>query len=1406
MNEERRNPFPGLRPFEYHEYELFFGREEQYEEMIARLSETRFLAVVGTSGSGKSSLVKAGLLPALYGGLMMSAGPSWRIAVFRPKDDPIRELALALNHNRVFGDRSKTNGSSDFKLSESTNWSNLCAKVAKEANEKERNPSGRVLEVLSADNRTIVSGVSQEGDIKDRSKIVQAFNGILKLRDFYRVDDFRGVPFSSEVRELLARDQDSLTEREVQKLNRLLLEASFPQEIANKIESQAQITEVGLRRGDLGLIEVAREAKMAREENLLVVVDQFEELFRYARISENGPHGNQAAAFVKLLLQASAQTDIPIYVVLTMRSDYLGDCAKFWGLPEAINKGQYLIPRLTRDQRREAIQGPIGLRGAKITPQLVNQLLNDMGDDPDQLPILQHALMRTWDQWEKTGSYHEPIEMSHYEAIGKMAEALSIHADEAYEELPDDRSREIAERIFRCLAERGTGHSEVRRPTGVSELNAITGATFKELNSVLNVFRKEGRSFLLPAARKPLRRETLIDISHESLIRNWKKLRQWVNREVDSANVYRRLVQTARLHEQNQAGTLTDLEVHYASRWKNENKPNVVWASRYHLSLTRDEKTTTETTSDQEADRDNKIFEGAMSFLAESQDMSNRKARTRKLTKILVVASVFLVVMVPLLVLQLLRMNTESRVRARLTYSAEMKLAQRELENGNVAEVNRLLHDAQGTQGQAATMNLLSWDRLLPARDDTALRGFEWHHFWKLTHNETSTIGRYEDAIISLAYLSGSDTLAMAESKGEIMLWDAAKGNLPIKSIGAPPEASFVAFASDRKSVAIAQQNGSIGLWELSPDLSRLTAKRELRSAQFPPVDSIAYSPNGRYVVAGMQGYVTVWPVNGDEKPYIIAFSSSDKNNHVSLAFSSDNHWLAIGLNQIVKLVDLTTRQAVSEINLANVTVENSTPSQAPGPHVSQHVEMAQNPPKRAAPITCLAFSPNGQILAMGRRDTNITLWDLNTNSYLLSLKGHSMEVLALVFSNEHQGALASASRDGGIKIWNMKKLSESGDAKTKEEKLRNEAQTLNGHSGPVTALVFTRDQKTLVSASDDRSLKVWSIEPRLGAEYEIVPPSTLPLLSSVSSLAFSPDNVWLAAARNDGSAVVWNVGQYQSVGMELVPARSGEPRVVPVAFSKDQVLAIATENSNVTLWKTNNLGQKLKILSNGHSAPVLALAFSPDGKLLATGGGDKAITVWDVATGSSYLLTVLQNSDAILSLAFSPDAKTLAIGTNKTTVVLWDLDTKKEVGALKGHTDAVTSIAFSKDGSVIATGSADTTAKLWDAHDYKCFATFQGHSQRVLSLSFFTEGKRLATASEDGSVKLWDSSYDIREEDLRNALITFPSKEGSKPAFVVATSPDGLTLATGNADGTVKLRYGASKADIEKQSSQRKN
>ena len=455
-SKEIGNPFPGLRPFETHEYELFFGREGQSDALISRLQRANFLAVVGTSGSGKSSLVRAGLLPALRGGMMAGAGSGWRISIMRPGSDPIGNLAIALAHEDV---------------------------------------------LLNAGG---------------------------------------GLPAA---------------------------------------EAQAVI-EATLRRGALGLVEVARLARLAEHEKLLIVVDQFEELFRF-RAARPASTSDDASAFVKLLLEASQQSELSIYVVPTMRSDFLGDCAQFQGLPEAINDGQYLIPRMTRDERRFAITGPVGVTRGKITEPLVNRLMNDVGDNPDQLPILQHALMRTWDYWAVHRSNGEPIDLKHYEAVGTMADALSKHADEAFNELPDERSRVIAEILFKALTERGADNREIRRPTRLKDICEIAGASVAEVSAVVEVFRGGGRSFLMPPADVVLKPETVIDISHESLIRNWDRLQEWVAEEAHSARIYRRLAEAAVLHRQGSEGLLQDPGLQTALEWRDESESNAAWAARY---------------------------------------------------------------------------------------------------------------------------------------------------------------------------------------------------------------------------------------------------------------------------------------------------------------------------------------------------------------------------------------------------------------------------------------------------------------------------------------------------------------------------------------------------------------------------------------------------------------------------------------------------------------------------------------------------------------------------------------------------------------------------------------------------------------------------------------------------------
>lgn len=475
------NPFPGLRPFEADEEHLFFGREREIADLVRRLGSQRFLSVIGTSGSGKSSLVRSGLIPSLHCGVMVKTGSAWRVAVMRPGQNPLGHLAAALDHPDVLG---------------------------------------------------------QEGALASTSRV--------------------------------------------------LLDAT-------------------LRRGSLGIVDAVRLARLAPYENVLIVIDQFEELFRFRRVSDADNSRDEAIVFVKLLLEAARQTAVPIYVVLTMRSDFIGDCMRYPGLPEAVNDGQYLVPRMTRDGLRAAITGPVAVAGAQIAPRLVLRLLNDVGDRQDELPLVQHVLMRTWDHWSRHNSPATPIDLANYEAVGSLKDALSMHAEEAYQETGSEHMKRLAERMFRALTDTFTDPRGVRRPTSVGDLAAICEASTSEVIAIVEIFRRPGRSFLMPPPSVPLTSDAVIDLSHESLMRTWTRLIAWAQQERASTALYSRLAREATWYGEGAAGLWDDPELELGLRWRRENRPTAAWARRY-----------------------GDTFDRAMEFLALSEKQRDRMRAERR--------------------------------------------------------------------------------------------------------------------------------------------------------------------------------------------------------------------------------------------------------------------------------------------------------------------------------------------------------------------------------------------------------------------------------------------------------------------------------------------------------------------------------------------------------------------------------------------------------------------------------------------------------------------------------------------------------------------------------------------------------------------------------------------------------
>ncbi|MEB3323967.1 MAG: hypothetical protein VKM17_01360, partial [Cyanobacteriota bacterium] len=358
------------------------------------------------------------------------------------------------------------------------------------------------------------------------------------------------------------------------------------------------IIDTTLRMSKRGLLDIFRQAALEPEGNLLIVIDQFEELFRFRKLSsdlqsDSYEFSEESTAFVKLLLELQEEEDCPIYVVLTMRSDFLGDCTQFVGLAEAINMGLYLVPRLSPEERQDAIRNPIRVQGAEIETVLITRLVNDVGENPDQLSILQHALNRTWANWQEEGMREAPLSLRHYEAIGTMSKALDAHAEEAYSELhvegvEPSRRQHLCRQVFQALTDKATDGRGIRRPTTLGLLCSLVEASEKELTEIIDVFRQ--RSFLMPPADESLTEEKVIDISHESLMRVWERLKGWVQDEAQAAQTYRRLAESAALHSMGEASTLRDPELTIFRNWQRAWRPNHAWAERYAPGFDRSMK------------------------------------------------------------------------------------------------------------------------------------------------------------------------------------------------------------------------------------------------------------------------------------------------------------------------------------------------------------------------------------------------------------------------------------------------------------------------------------------------------------------------------------------------------------------------------------------------------------------------------------------------------------------------------------------------------------------------------------------------------------------------------------------------------------------------------------------------
>jgi len=724
------NPYPGLPPFQPSQSHLFFGRDQQVLDLCDRLARNRFVAVLGLSGSGKSSVVLAGLVPALERGRLLEPGRSWRIARCRPSGVPFSNLAHALG----------------------------CEVAA-------------------------------------------------------------------------------------------------------------------LRATSHGLIDFAA-AHLDPERALLVVVDQFEELFRYKDLAfqstPDSSSASEASAFIGLLLAAS-RSPLPIYVVITMRTDYLGDCAEFPEFPEALNESQYLVPRLTREQRRQAIVGPLGQ--VQISSALVDRILNDAGDEADELPILQHALMRTWAHWRDLSPENDrPISLDDYLAIGGFAGALNQHADELLGAPAVVANPKFVEIVFKRLTARGRGNRERRDPARLSELwalcNAVTPEKQQRVNEVLNVFRKGEAAFLISAGAE-LKSDSYIDIAHESLIQNWNILaKEWLPAEVKDAKTLLELLDRARGWQNKTRDLLTGLDLSSALQWKSRINPAPEWSEHYVGAGAIAEIDSFLNASHQKFEEDEQErlenFERQLTTEKELRESAERReelvrssARRTKIFSYVLIALFLGAVGLALLA-----------YRATLQARAQQKVAEsREL----AAKAESLIFQDNRVEALAVATRAFSVEKTVQSREAIA----------HAIASESARLEGHAYAVYNAAFSPDGQRVVTASWDKTARVWNAAGGQLITKLEGHSDGVVSAAFSPDGQRVVTASFDKTARVWNAASGqpIVKLKGHADI-------VNSAAFSPDGqRVVTASVDKTARVWNAASGQ---LIANLDGHARKVLSAVFSPD--------------------------------------------------------------------------------------------------------------------------------------------------------------------------------------------------------------------------------------------------------------------------------------------------------------------------------------------------------------------------------------------------------------------------------------------------------------------------------------------------------------------------------------
>lgn len=861
---------------------------------------------------------------------------------------------------------------------------------------------------------------------------------------------------------------------------------------------QIELIKNDLLSGPGGITEAVRKMILRDGGKVLIVVDQFEELFRYSSLGKSDSTHETTSKFVDCLVNSVNQSSVNVFTIVTMRSDFIGECAHYQGLTQLINNSNYLVPHMGTENYREAITGPVNYAGATIDPKLIDILLKDIGDRTDQLPVLQHAMMRTWNRWQELDEPERPINKTDYDSVGTMSDAMSLHANEAYEEL-SPRGKEICEIMFKTITEKGADNKGLRHPSPVTSIKSIAGCTSEELFDVVEKFRITSRSFITPRQNVPLDDHSIIDLSHESLMRLWDRLREWVDDEAASVQMYMRLSEASAMYQQGKTSLWRPPDLQLAINWRDKHKPTLEWAERY-----------------------NPAFERAMVYLRTSEKefleeeenkirlQKRQMRRTRIVALILGVASIISVGFMLFAFVQKIAADRQTVLAEERRIEAEREKVRADSSTVEAIEA-RVIADSNAI---VATLNADSarmQKEIADSQRVIALRNAE-------IAIQQQKIAEEQSDSAKRASLRADQNAMTAEErrKDALRLRMLSIGkSMSIKSLQVQGQKDLQSLLAYQAYIFNKNNGGNendadiyAGLYNVAKAYGNINYKSF--HGHTGGIRSIAFIPGSKeFFTSGYDGKVLKWSLDGKEQTLQIVYSGTDIIE--VLAVSPDASWLAMGSSNFgIKMVSLKGNNAGYEMtghkgklkslifsydgkyiysasldgkvlkwDLSTRTSTGMTDGALPltsidvsfnGKYVaginSEGGVVVWNQENKSdnfkietvgKNIKVVRFNPENNILALGDVNGTVELWDVNQRKQISEVKAHTAQVNDIQFNNKLK-QMATASNDQTLKIFNVKDLTD----------LTEPPITFSDHEKFVMVIQFSPDGQLVVSGSYD--------------------------------------------------------------------------------------------------------------------------------------------------------------------------------------------------------------------------------------------------------------------------------------------------------------------------------------------------